>query len=92
MANLIAAGATELASADFTLAAGVPTTLQINSASASASLPTDARAQIQYKNAAGFYNTLGELNYRTQAMVLNGPGTFRVLRLACAGNVAVDRD
>lgn len=91
MANIIAAGQTEAASSDITLPVGTPTTIQLNTGG-NATLPADAAALIQYKNAGGGYNTIGRLTVQLPCQVLNAPGTFRVVRQACSANVAVDRD
>lgn len=88
MANIIASGSTELASADFTLAAGESTTLFFTSASSDE--PGGLAAKVQIK-AGSAYTTIGYLKSGEPAKQLTGPGTFRVVRLASGSAAAVER-
>jgi hypothetical protein len=90
MANIIASGTTETASADFTLTAGTPTTVFLVGVSGPAA--EDARAIIQIKSSGGVYIPVGELNRSNQAQTLFGGGTYRVVREASGTAFAVERD
>lgn len=93
MTVLIASGATALASADFTLAAGESTTLFITSAVSDEASP-DASAKIQIKGAS-VYTTVGLLRYGDLAKVLTNSGpaavTYRAFRPASGMSFAVER-
>lgn len=88
MAELIASGTTLVASADFTLS-GDSSTLFLTAAAAQ--IPAGAVALIELKSAAGTYHIVGKLLTETPAVVLTGPGTYRVSRQVCATAVGVDR-
>lgn len=88
MANIIANGTTELASADFTLT-GSPTTLSLSSATGP--IPLGALALVQIK-AGSVYNTVGQLSTLVPAQNLTAVGTFRVLRQVAPAAFGVERD
>jgi len=83
--SIIADGLTELASSDFSLAAGESTTLSLRGASG------NAVVRIQFKDSAGNYVDFGELNAQNSVKVLSGIGTYRCLRKASATSFGVDR-
>ncbi len=89
MAELIAAGTTQAASADFTLAAGDQKTVFLKDA-AGPRVAADAVAKVQIKSAAGEYFDVGQVDANGPAKMLGAPGTFRVLRLECSAAVGVD--
>ena len=91
MSNILAAGTSQAASADFTVAAGTPTTVAVNTADGE--LPVmQAYAAIQIKSAAGQYMTVGYLGRNSVALVIDGPGVFRVLRFPTPVPIGIDRD
>lgn len=90
MAELIASGTTEAASADFTLTAGGSTTLYLKDAAGSA-VPYNSTALVQIKSGTEYF-TIGQLDDKNPAQVLTAIGTFRVLRLANSAAFGVDRD
>jgi hypothetical protein len=92
MAAIIASGTSELASSDIVVVAGTPTTVFLNDAS-TGNITESAKARVQIKAASGTYTTVGELNRNQPALIIDGPGTYRVLRLAGSGVAfAVDQD
>lgn len=91
MAAIIASGTTETASSDIVVAAGTPTTLHVNTASGALLTGSD-KALVQIKSAGSQYTTIAELTRSQPAVVVDGPGTYRVLRLAATVAFAVDQD
>ena len=83
--SIIADGATELASSDFTLAAGESTTLSLRGRSG------NAVVRVQFKDSTGAYVDFGEINAQNSVRVLSGIGTYRCLRKASAVSFGVDR-
>lgn len=92
MAEILAAGTTELASSPFSVAAGETTTLYLKVTSANAVMPHDARAVLQLQEAGGAWQSLRQLDISNPAAVLTAVGTFRVVRQACSSAVGVDRN
>lgn len=90
MAELIASGTTETASADFTLTAGLSTTLYLKDAGGP-TVPYNSTALVQIKSGTEYF-TVGQLDDKAPAQVLTAVGTFRVLRLANSSAFGVDRD
>lgn len=86
MAELIAVGVIDATSADFTLAGEASTVFLV---SASGVIP-DAIANVEIKSAGGTYHKIGTLKSTNPAAVINGPGTYRVSKLAGA-SFGVDR-
>lgn len=84
MANLIPSGTTKVQSADFTVAAGTPVTVSV--------FPSrgDTRVDILLKNSDGTYTAHGQLTPAEPVRVIRGPGTWAVLRQACANAIGVD--
>lgn len=89
MAELIALGTTDTASADFTLASGVSTTLHLKTADGV--IPKGAYAAIEIKGGTG-YTGIGSLRGSEPVQVLAAPGTYRVRRLVNAVAFGVERD
>ena len=87
MAALLANGTTAASSADFSLV-GESTTLFL--VAATTAIP-DVAVLIEIKSAAATYHPIGVLTDETPAVVLSGPGTYRVSRQVCATAVGVDR-
>ena len=87
MAALLANGTTAASSADFTLT-GETTTLFL--VAATATIP-DVSVLIEIKSAAATYHIVGNLTDENPAVVLSGPGTYRVSRQVCTTAVGVDR-
>ncbi len=90
MAELIASGTTESASADFTLAAGESATIFLKDAAGSAVSPLSF-AEVQIKSADAQYFTVDTLSIARPALVLTAVGTFRVLRMANSAAFGVDK-
>lgn len=90
MAELIAAGTTEVDSADFTLTSGDQVTLFLKDA-AGPTVGNDAIALVQIKSAGGEYFIVGRVDFETPAKVLAAPGTYRVKRLAASAAFGVDK-
>lgn len=83
MAELIAITAPgNQASADIVAAAGTPVTLFLKSGT-SESLPNGAKAVIEIKSSGGQYFGVpnGELNQANPVKVIDGAGTYRVVKL-----------
>lgn len=85
-ASIIADGLTELASSDFTLAAGESTTLNLRG-----SPGISSRVLVQFKDSTGSYVDFGELTAQNSVRVLSGIGTYRCLRKASTVSFGVDR-
>lgn len=90
MAVYIASGTTASNGADFTLASG--TTSTVNLFAAGEGIPNGASAPIQIKASNGSYYTLGVLDQNNIAQQVFGPGIFRVVRNANAVAFGVDKD
>ena len=84
--SIITDGITELASSDFTLAAGESTTLSLRG-----SPGLSSRVLIQFKDSTGNYVDFGELTAQDPVLLLSAIGTFRCLRKASAVSFGVDR-
>ena len=84
--SIIADGLTELASSDFTLAAGESTTLSLRG-----SPGISSRVLIQFKDSTSNYVDFGELTAQKSVLVLSAIGAFRCLRKASAVSFGVDR-
>lgn len=91
MASLITSGTTEDTSADFTATAGTPVTVFLHDA-AGPSVTSEARAVIQIKSSGAQYITVGELSGQKPALVIDGPGTFRVQKYASTTAFGVDKE
>lgn len=91
MASVILASAkTAGNSSDVTVTAGTPVTLFLSVAS-DAPVPSQADCDVQIKDTGGKYHTIGKLTGKQPAMVLDGPGTFRVARAECTEAFAVEQ-
>lgn len=92
MAELIAKGTAETASADFTLVDGQSVTLNLKPASTSVvGLAADQQASVEIKTADNGYIHIGMLTNDKPAQILSGPGTFRVVRKPCTNSTGVDK-
>lgn len=89
MPELLSIANTELASADFTLAAGESATLNLK-ATATPVLPDGLVVDVQIKSGTDYF-TFGGLSSARPVQVLQAPGTFRVLRRASVAGCGVDR-
>lgn len=87
MAELLATGTTLASSADFTLT-GESSTLFLKAAAAQ--IP-DVVVLIEIKDSSGVYHIIGKMEKENAAVVLVGPGTYRVSRQVCTTAVGVDR-
>ena len=87
MAALLASGTTAASSADFTLTGETSTLFLV---AATSQIP-DILMTIEIKSAAGVYHIVGNLSDEVPAVVLSGPGTYRVTRPLCTTAVGVDR-
>lgn len=90
MANIIPSGTTAANSGDLVVAAGAPITVFLNDADGR-TLAEDANALVQIKAASGQYMTVGMLSRSQPALIIDGPGTYRVSKRASAVAVAVDQ-
>lgn len=92
MAQLIAAGTTEVTGSEFTLLDGQSVTLNLYVADTAANyVGADARATVQAKTSAGGFLNIGALTAAQPVQALPGPGVFRVVRHACAVATGVDK-
>lgn len=91
MAELLASATTASTSADFTVTAGTPVTLFLKSATTE-TLPADGSASIQIKSAGATYYPVGVLERNTPARVIDGPGTFRVVKSTGSVAFGVDKE
>lgn len=90
MAELIAAGITEVDSSDFTLTSGDQVTIFLKDA-AGPTVGYDAIAMVQIKCAGGEYYNVGRIDFDVPAKVLSAPGTYRVKKLASVASFGVDK-
>lgn len=89
MAELIAAGTTEVDSSDFTIADGESVTVFLKSGTGGR-VVDGAKATVSIKSSGGHYFPVGELNHNAPAQVIQANGTFRVTRHANATSFGVD--
>lgn len=78
---LIAVGNTAADSADVTVAAGTPVTIFLTE-SATGPVDSDARVEVKAKAAGGTYHVIDQITGLRPAAVIDGPGTYRVSRIA----------
>lgn len=88
--ELLASGTTEASTSDITVTAGVPVTVFLKAA-AGANVARGSRAVLQIKSAGGAYFTVGELTRHRPQVVIDGPGTYRVTRLAADTAFGIDQ-
>ena len=92
MPSLIASGTSAADSADFALTDGQTSIVSLAPTGTGAvAVPASAAADVQIKTAAGGYVNVGLLTPAASALIVSGPGTFRVSRRAVADAVGVDR-
>jgi hypothetical protein len=91
-AVLIASGTTEDNSADFTVAAGTPTTISLFDADGV--FGNDVAATLFKKSSGGVYRAVegGNLTAMKPLLVIDGPGEFRVTKYASVVAFGVDQD
>lgn len=89
MANIIASGTSELASAEFTLAAGSVATVYLGGVESHSKEP---QARIQIKSDVGTWDTIATLTKDNRIHVIDAVGTFRVLRLANSVAFSVEKN
>ena len=89
--ELIAAGTTKAASAEFALAAGESATLLFKGGAGLERPPLRAHLIIQAKDSAGAWRHHADLRGVNGSHVLTAVGTFRIVRPAQASAVGVDR-
>jgi len=85
MAQIIASGTTDQSSADIVVAAGAQATISLFWTTQ----PRSCNVKIDIKGSNGSYMEFQSMNQNSQPLVIDGPGTFRVRRLA-AGEVPQD--
>jgi len=83
--TILAAGSTAATSSDVTVAAGASVSVGLFSA---AGIPKDIELPI-YMDTPSLDAQVGVLTAKTPAIVLSGPGVFRVRREALANSVSV---
>lgn len=88
MTEILAIGTSDATSSDFTLT-GESTSLLLTTTSGVITSNTGF-AEIQVKNTAGLYLTIGRLDSKTPMLVLSAPGIYRVSRTT-GGSCGVDR-
>jgi hypothetical protein len=91
MASILAVGSTAASSSDIVVAAGTPTTFFLTTADGSRA-PDDVNVVIEMRSAAAQYMPVAGLNRNVPAVVIDGPGTYRVRRQVSNGAVGVDQD
>lgn len=92
MAELIAAGTTEVASGAFTLGDGQAANIMLKPANVgTTSLPTDCAADIQQQTSDGGWFNIYRLSLFDMTRNVWGPGVFRVVRRAAATSYGVDK-
>lgn len=84
-AQQIAVGSDAAASGDIVVTD--PVTVGLNTADADAPIPSDALVYIQAKDAGGAYWNCGKLTSQEPALVISGPGTYRLYRPTQAQDV-----
>ncbi len=89
MANVLAIGNTAADSSDIAVVAGTPVTVYLVTADGSRP-PADVNVQLVLVSAGGQYMQVGGLDRFNNALVIDGPGTYRARRLASDGQVGVD--
>jgi hypothetical protein len=80
--NVLATGSTAASSSDITVAAGSFEPVFLKDATGP-DVPIDVLALVEMKDSAGAYFTIGKMNRHQPAVLLTGPGVYRVTR--CAG-------
>lgn len=92
MAQLTAPGKTEAASADIVLLATDTVMLNLCPAdTAIAAIPENCCAIVQVKTSAGGYVQVAILNSLNPVHLVQGPGTYRVLRKASEYSIGIDK-
>lgn len=79
--TLIAVGNSAADSADITVAAGTPVMIFLTE-SADGPVDSNARVEVKAKSAGGTYHVIGQITGMDPARVIDGPGTYRVSRIA----------
>lgn len=79
MAQLIATGIAAATSGDFDVAAGESSMVNLFVASGQ-TIPPGCAASIQLKGSNGVYVEVGVLDDKHPALLVDGPGTFRVVK------------
>jgi hypothetical protein len=89
--ELLAAGTTKAASAEFTLAAGESATLLVKGATGKTTAPLRAQLVVQAKDAGGVWRHHLTIRGVDASCVLTAVGTFRVYRPLQGAAVGVDK-
>jgi hypothetical protein len=89
MAVVLASGTSAADSSDITVTAGVPVTVFLSTAT-SVPVPSDVQCDVKVKAAGGTYHTVGQLTGARPALVIDGPGVYRVSRTSASSAVAVE--
>ena len=89
MAELIAVGTAQAASADFTVLAGSPVTLTLKDNTTAMVLPLNSSALVQIKSGTQ-YVTIGSITEKEPIKVLAASGVFRVQKNASVMPFGVD--
>lgn len=89
MAELIAVGIAQVASADFTVLAGSPVTLTLKDNTTATVMPLNCNAAVQIKSGTQ-YVTIGTLTEKEPIKVLAASGVFRVNKNASVLPFGVD--
>lgn len=86
--ELLATGNTAANSSDITVADGGSATIFLKAGSG-ANIPAGVRVNIQIKDSANAYNTIGYLDALNPSTVIAAKGVYRVSRVAGAYSVGV---
>jgi hypothetical protein len=90
MALINTVSADQNESSEFAVSAGSPATLYLISAT-DQTLPADARAWVLIKGSNSKFYTVGELNTANNAQILDGAGTFKVVKGPAGTAFGVDK-
>lgn len=88
--EILAAGTAAADSTDVTVTAGIPVTVFLK-AGTSAPIASDADFDVKLKSVGSTYHTIGKLTGKNPAVVIDGPGTYRISRLSASSAVGVDQ-
>lgn len=88
--EILATGTAAGDSTDVVVAAGTPVTVFLKAAT-SIPVPSDALAEVKVKSVGLTYHTIGVLTGKQPALVIDGPGTYQVSRIAGTAAFGIDK-
>jgi hypothetical protein len=89
--ELLATGTAAADSADVVVTAGTPVTIYLKKGSDGA-VSASARATVKIKSSGGTYHEIGALTGQYQALVIDGPGTYRISRETASEAFGVEKE